>query len=144
MPKFKFIFAWYDLWIGAYYDRKNRIVYILPFPCCGIAIYFPNPVEEKGVKEPNIRVDEFLKIYEERDKLLSILRNLPTRAITIKEILPFIKPGEQMSIYHHKSKNGHGDYYMLERDNGEFTQTKLGEDAIEKREEFLKTWINLK
>lgn len=24
--------AWYDLWIGAYIDRKNKILYICPFP----------------------------------------------------------------------------------------------------------------
>ncbi len=25
-------FAWYDLWIGAYIDRTNRVVYICPLP----------------------------------------------------------------------------------------------------------------
>jgi hypothetical protein len=25
-------FAWYDIWVGAYYDRKNRILYICPLP----------------------------------------------------------------------------------------------------------------
>lgn len=34
----RFIFAWYDLWIGAYYDRKGRALYLLPIPCCGIVI----------------------------------------------------------------------------------------------------------
>jgi hypothetical protein len=24
---------WFDLWIGIYYDRKNRIIYINPLPC---------------------------------------------------------------------------------------------------------------
>lgn len=32
------IFAWYDLWIGAYWDRKARKLYILPIPCFGIVI----------------------------------------------------------------------------------------------------------
>lgn len=27
-------FAWYDLWIGAYYDRRSRVWYICPLPCC--------------------------------------------------------------------------------------------------------------
>jgi hypothetical protein len=26
-------FKWYDLWIGAYWDRKNHILYICPLPC---------------------------------------------------------------------------------------------------------------
>ncbi len=34
------IFAWYDLWIGAFWDGKNRRLYILPIPCFGIVIQF--------------------------------------------------------------------------------------------------------
>lgn len=29
----KFFIAWYDLWIGAYYDRKARALYVCPLPC---------------------------------------------------------------------------------------------------------------
>ncbi len=36
--KIKLLFAWYDLWVGAYWDRKNRTLYLLPIPCCGIVI----------------------------------------------------------------------------------------------------------
>jgi len=25
-------FAWYDLWVGAYIDRSNRMLYICPLP----------------------------------------------------------------------------------------------------------------
>lgn len=25
-------FAWYDLWVGAFYDRKARALYICPLP----------------------------------------------------------------------------------------------------------------
>jgi hypothetical protein len=34
------IFAWYDLWIGAYWDKKQRRLYILPIPCVGVVIQF--------------------------------------------------------------------------------------------------------
>lgn len=34
------IFAWYDLWIGAYWDRSNRRLYLLPLPCAGVMIDF--------------------------------------------------------------------------------------------------------
>lgn len=25
-------FAWYDLWVGAYWDRKQRVLYVCPLP----------------------------------------------------------------------------------------------------------------
>lgn len=40
IPRVSFLFAWYDLWVGAYWDRKQRKLYILPVPCLGIVIQF--------------------------------------------------------------------------------------------------------
>ena len=34
------IFAWYDFWVGAYWDRKKRRLYILPLPMVGVVISF--------------------------------------------------------------------------------------------------------
>lgn len=31
-------FRWYDLWIGAFVDVKNRAVYICPIPMLGIKV----------------------------------------------------------------------------------------------------------
>jgi len=31
--KFKIFFAWYDFWVGLYYDRRRKILYINPLPC---------------------------------------------------------------------------------------------------------------
>jgi len=32
------IFAWYDIWIGAFVDRPKRRIYIFPIPCVGVVI----------------------------------------------------------------------------------------------------------
>jgi hypothetical protein len=37
------LFAWYDLWVGAFWDRGNRRLYILPLPCLGVVIDFGEP-----------------------------------------------------------------------------------------------------
>ena len=28
----RFIFAWYDFWVGLYYDRYQRVLYFCPVP----------------------------------------------------------------------------------------------------------------
>lgn len=34
------IFAWYDFWVGAYWDRAQHILYIFPVPMLGFKISF--------------------------------------------------------------------------------------------------------
>jgi len=36
----RLIFAWFDLWVGAFWDRRTRRLYILPIPCVGVVIEF--------------------------------------------------------------------------------------------------------
>jgi hypothetical protein len=38
MKRVKFIFAWYDFWIGLFWDSKRNALYILPLPMFGVRI----------------------------------------------------------------------------------------------------------
>jgi len=32
------VFAWYDFWIGVYYDRDRRRLFVFPVPMVGMCI----------------------------------------------------------------------------------------------------------
>ena len=38
--KIRPLFAWYDFWVGVFWDRSKRKLYILPVPCIGVVITF--------------------------------------------------------------------------------------------------------
>ncbi len=45
--KAKLFFAWYDIWIGIFIDRKNHAIYIILIPTLGIKIWI-SPVLRDG------------------------------------------------------------------------------------------------
>ncbi len=40
--KFRLSFAWYDLWIGFFFDTKKKKIYICPMPMILITIKYAN------------------------------------------------------------------------------------------------------
>jgi hypothetical protein len=38
--KIRPVLAWYDLWVGAYWDARKRRLYLLPVPCLGLVLDF--------------------------------------------------------------------------------------------------------
>ena len=43
--KAEIIFAWYDFWIGLFWDRKKHWLYIFPIPMVGIVLKFANTID---------------------------------------------------------------------------------------------------
>jgi len=44
--RIKPIFAWYDLWVGIFWDRHKHHLYILPIPCIGVRLELKGKEDE--------------------------------------------------------------------------------------------------
>lgn len=44
---FSLVFAWYDMWIGAYYDVGHRTLYICLLPMLVLRFQFPGEHDEE-------------------------------------------------------------------------------------------------
>lgn len=47
--KISLLFAWYDIWVGLFWDKKKKWLYFFPIPCLGIIFKFRRKkfIEEK-------------------------------------------------------------------------------------------------
>lgn len=53
----KFFFAWYDFWIGFFYDQKKRTLYFCPLPMCVFMIV----LKEKSYEKERIKLQKEFK-----------------------------------------------------------------------------------
>jgi len=63
MPRIRPIFAWYDLWIGAYWDRQKRRLYLMVF-MVGLVLDWgakeapsPKPTPPPGLQQVEHQLD---------------------------------------------------------------------------------------
>lgn len=75
MTNIKFIFKWYDLWIGFFWDKDKNWLYCLPLPMLGFIIKFAPPKNENNVWERKA-----IQIYTGDDFTLTIMRNVAGEA----------------------------------------------------------------
>jgi len=59
--KVSFFLAWYDFWIGLFYDRHKRVLYFCPLPC----VVFKFAFGEQGPTDYEVALQDF-KQQEER------------------------------------------------------------------------------
>ena len=82
--RISFFFAWYDFWIGLFYDRKSKTLYICPLPCLVFKIekrFSISPLHDKSLVE----YSEKLRIL---DEIISSTYGVPPELIDDKKSHP--------------------------------------------------------
>jgi len=49
--KISLFFAWYDFWVGFFYDRKQQTLYICPLPCVVFKVVLKPKKDEFNLKQ---------------------------------------------------------------------------------------------
>jgi len=93
-----FIFRWYDMYMGVYYDKDKRIVYFFPLPMLGIRIWLPHP---------ELRYDNII-LYDENLKGWT-LREMQSKVIQIGSVPLRKRTGQLYSLDTIHVVNAHPD-----------------------------------
>ena len=79
--KLKFIFAWYDIWIGFFYDKKKNWLYFFPLPTLGIIIKFKEKYIFPAIQEEKLVVVDFNFVVSSPHSFLSALLASPIKRL---------------------------------------------------------------
>ena len=64
------VLAWFDFWVGFFWDRKKRDLYILPIPTIGIRIHFHKWKNKQILKMSDHTYDHMIKYNCDCDDVL--------------------------------------------------------------------------
>jgi ABC-type protease/lipase transport system fused ATPase/permease subunit len=66
--KIKAFFAWFDMWIGAYWSKESQTLYICPLPMCVIAIVLTSAkadmIRSKHLRNKQDWIDQHNQLHE--------------------------------------------------------------------------------
>ena len=60
----KRLFAWYDFWIGFYWDRKERRLYVLPLPMLGFYVQLSTLESDESLR---VRAESLVRLARRGD-----------------------------------------------------------------------------
>jgi hypothetical protein len=83
------IFAWYDLWVGAYWSADTRALYVFPIPCVGIRVGFGQVNKDLAALEAGVMTVSQARSYWARTANVEPPRD-PWRGIFIGLLLMVI------------------------------------------------------
>jgi hypothetical protein len=63
--KVSIFFAWFDLWIGAYYDQKKRTLYFCLLPCCVIKLELAQRWTKEELDAAEAGAKEMAKLWDD-------------------------------------------------------------------------------
>jgi hypothetical protein len=65
LRRFNLIVAWYDCWVGLFYDRRSRALFVFPVPMIGVRIDL-SPSAYLDKLDYTREIDEKVKAAEKR------------------------------------------------------------------------------